>query len=141
MAEEDNRAIVRRAIEAFNKQADRSGYFDMYAADVELHRFPPGLPPGRTGLQAFYGLLWSAFPDGEITLDDLFAEGDRVAARFHMTGTHKGDFMGLAPTGRPVTIEGITILRFTNGECVERWNRIDDMGLMQQVRALAAQGG
>ena len=101
MAEEDNRAIVRRAIEAFNKRADRSGYFDMYADDVELHGFPPGLPPGIEGVKAFYGQVWSAFPDEQLTIEDLLAEGDRVVVRYQMSATHQGEFMGVAATGKP----------------------------------------
>jgi len=72
-------------------------------------------------------------PDGQTTIDDIIAEGDKVAVRATMTGTHQGDFMGIPATGKPVTISGIDVTRFHEGQSVEHWGQWDMAALMQQL--------
>ena len=133
----DNEAVLRRAIEKWN-QGDLSGYLENYDSNVVLHGFPPGLPEGVAGAKAFYDQLWAAFPSPQLTLDDVMSEGDKVACRFSMRATHSGDFMGIPSTGNAITVTGITILRYSGGKCVERWNEADMLGLMQQLGAVPA---
>jgi predicted ester cyclase len=124
---------VKRAMDAFNNPADRTGYFELYDQDVILHGFPPGLPPGIAGLKAFYGSLWKAFPDCSLELSNVVTQGDRVATMYKFKATHRDEFMGVQATGRRVEIMGMTILRFVGDKCVERWNIADMLSLMQQL--------
>ncbi len=77
--------------------------------------------------------LYSAFPDIHLTIDDMVAEGDKVAVRITMTGTHKGEFMGIPPTNKKVTIWAINIYRIAGGKIVEELGKADTLGLMQQL--------
>ncbi len=72
-------------------------------------------------------------PDLHLTLGDILAEGDRVAFRYTMEGTHQGDFVGIPPTGKPFSVEGMIIARVVDSKAVERWANLDTLGLMQQL--------
>ena len=134
---QQNLAAIERAVAAFNNPSERERYFDLYASNVVLHGFPPGLPAGSAGVKAFFNGFWQAFPDARLRGEDVVAgEGDRVAIRYTIEGTHKGPFAGVAPTGKSVTVTGQTILRFADGKCAERWNAVDMLGLLQQLGAV-----
>jgi steroid delta-isomerase-like uncharacterized protein len=130
-----NRAIVERALAQFNSPGDKSGYVELYAPDCMLHGYA-GVEPGQEGIRQFYQQLWAAFPDSTVSCEDWLEDGDRIALRFTFRGTHRGEFQGLPPTGRAVMMPGITILRFANGKCVERWSQADFLGLLQQLGAI-----
>ncbi len=83
-------------------------------------------------------LYRTAFPDLQLTIEDIIAEGQTVMARWSCRGTHKGDLSGIAPTGKQVTISGVTVARFTNGKMVEGWVNWDALGLMQQLGVVPA---
>lgn len=137
MSKQETLAWIEAAVASFNTPSERPKYFDMYADNVALHGFPPGLPAGKAGVKAFFGGFWEAFPDAILKGDDVVGgEGDRVSVRFTIEATHRGAFAGVPATGKRVAITGQTILRFANGKCVERWNLVDMMGLMQQLGAL-----
>jgi steroid delta-isomerase-like uncharacterized protein len=87
----------------------------------------------REGVSGIVQAIRTAFPDVHFTADDVFAEGDRVAARFTMRGTHRGEFMGIAPTNKPIVVTGIDIVRFENGKAVEHWHEWSGMELLQQL--------
>jgi len=76
---------------------------------------------------------FSAFPDAHYTIDDMVAEGDKVAVRCTVTGTHKGEFMGIPPTNKKVTVWGISIVRIVGGKLVEEWDSYDMLGWMRQL--------
>jgi steroid delta-isomerase-like uncharacterized protein len=135
MAIEENKARVRRAVDHFNR-GDLEAYLEVYAADAVLHDF--GIEPGVDNIRRFYQGFMAAFPDVQITTEDLIGEGDQVAERITLRGTHRGDFQGVPPTGKPITMSGITILRFQDGRCVERWTQGDFLGLLQQLGAIPA---
>ena len=78
----------------------------------------------------------AAFHGLNVTIDDIMADGDKVTARFTARGTHKGEFMGLPPTGKPITMTGIEIFRVENGKITELWGEANLMGLMQQLGIL-----
>jgi steroid delta-isomerase-like uncharacterized protein len=78
-------------------------------------------------------MFYKAFPDGQHTVDDLIAEGDKVAARLTARGTHKGEFQGIPPTGKPVSFTGMRVFRFVSGKIAEEWSNLDMFGLMQQM--------
>ncbi|MCI0441064.1 MAG: ester cyclase [Chloroflexi bacterium] len=136
MPERDNKEILQRAIETLNR-GDLEGYLRLYDSRVVLHGYQ-GVEPGIESVRQFYQGFTAAFSDLKVRLDDVLAEGDRVAARFTTTGTSTGPLMGMPPTGKQVTFGGITILRFAGGKCVERWSQSDFLGLMQQLGAVPA---
>ena len=78
-------------------------------------------------------MLRTAFPDIHATIDDILAEGDKVVTRFTMTGTFKGEYMGIAPTGKKITITGILITRWVDGKEVKAWENRDMLGFYQQL--------
>ena len=139
MSVTENKANLQRAVDSWN-DGNLEGYLQLYDASVVLHGYPPGLPSGVEGARIFYNGFWAAFPSPRLTFEDLISEGDKVAIRFTVRTTHNGDFMGIPPTGKDVEVSGMTILRFAGGRCVERWNQVDMLGLMQQLGAAASPG-
>jgi len=106
---------------------------ELYAADYVLHSGTGEDIRGLKDNKQDTSELFSAFTDIHFTIDDMVAEGDKVAVRWTMTGTHKGEFMGIAPTNKKVTGWAITIYRIAGGKFVEEWARYDTLGLMQQL--------
>jgi predicted ester cyclase len=100
------------------------------------HTNPPGLQNGREGHQGIVRLFHAAFPDGQWTVDDMVAEGDKAVARTTFRGTHTGDFFGMPPTGKRVAMQGVHIGRFIDGKIVEHWGSNDDLGMMRQLGAI-----
>ena len=127
--------LLRRSLDHFNDPGSRESYFALYDPSCTLHGYA-GVGPGIEGIKAFYRVIWSAFPDVRIRLDDVLERGDEVAARFTFTATHRGEFMGVPATGRPVEATGITILKFRDGLCVERWSEMNTLALLQQIGAI-----
>ena len=135
MSVEENKAILQRGAKAFNTPEDRSGWFDIHDRLVVAN----GLGAEQLdleGLRRFYSALWAAFPDLHITIDDMVGEGDKVAWRLTATGTQKGEFKGVPPTGVKVTFGAQYIFRFRDRKIVERWTSLDRLGLMVQLGAL-----
>ncbi len=132
----DYATIIANAVDKLNA-GDVAGYVTaLYAPDCLFHGFPDAFPPTRDGIADFFRVLISAVPDARIDAKDLVAEGDRVALRFVLTGTHRGELFGAAGTGRSLEVEGITVVRFVDGVVAERWNRLDDIGLLTQLGVL-----
>ncbi|WP_395945145.1 ester cyclase [Brevundimonas sp.] len=95
----------------------------------------PGQGAGPEGFKAFFTEMRQAFPDLKVEPKTLVSEGDQVAFAYTLTGTHKGDFQGVAPTGRAVEIRGLQIGRFEDGKMVERWGSSDELGILKQIGA------
>jgi steroid delta-isomerase-like uncharacterized protein len=139
MSTEQNKALVRQLIEEVFNRGDLSRADDLLAPDfVEREELPPGIPRGREGVKQMTAMLHSAFPDFKATIDDLVAEGDKVVIRQTWRGTHKGEFMGIPPTGRSVSFGVFDIIRIAGGKFVEHWGLMDRMSLMQQLGAIPA---
>ena len=136
---EQNKQLVRRMYEVINGR-DLSLATELLTEDVVYHDAAPGLPPGREGYLAFTQMFLDAFPDLQLTVEDLLAEGDRVAARVRGRGTHQGEFMGVAPTGRSFEASGITIIRLEDGRIAEEWEQIDILGILQQLGVIPPPG-
>jgi predicted ester cyclase len=134
MEHEANKAIVRRLYEqAFNHTGDLLVIEEFVATDFIDHAALPGLPPGREGFRQAV-LAWRhAFPDIALTVDTLVAEGDTVAIAWTGRGTHRGELMGIPPTGIGGQVIGISFNRIADGRVAERWGNSDDLGLMQQL--------
>lgn len=135
MSMEDNKASIRRAIEAWNRQD--WGYLTLYDPSVVHHGLAPE-PLDFAGQKATYEAMWEAFPNSQIRIDDLIAEGDKLSCRFTLSAQHEGEFMGVPATGKSITLSGQTIFRFAGGRVVERWTNTDTMGLMVQLGAIPA---
>ncbi|HYY87259.1 MAG TPA: ester cyclase [Chloroflexota bacterium] len=142
MSPTENKALARRLYEEFS--AGNLTKLDQFLApNVVNHNPAPGEKPGIEGARQILGMFRAAFPDMRFTVEDQLAEGDKVATRLTVRGTHKGEAWGTPPTGKQVTVTLIDILRITNGKVTERWGNQDDLGLMQQIGAIpaAAQAG
>jgi steroid delta-isomerase-like uncharacterized protein len=132
---EQNKSIVRAIYEVIST-GDFSKVDQLIASDAVDHEAPPGAPPGPTVLKEFVTTFRAAFPDLKISAEDMIADGDKVASRAIMRGTHKGEFMGVPATGKKFEIAGIDIIRFAGGKVVEHWGITDTLGLMQQLGAM-----
>jgi len=129
------RETVGQLADTFNNPQNReSSYFDFYDDSLIIHGFPPNLPTNKEGFKQFINLLWKAFPDIKIMFDDIIIEGNKVACRYNLTGTHKGEFMEIQPTDKQFRVNGMTVFSFRDTKCIERWNLVDMMSLMEQLR-------
>lgn len=131
---EENREIQRR----MNDEVWGEGNLDLideFVADdyVEHNTASPEDIRGPDGYRANVEMVRAAFPDMEVIAEDLVAEGDRVAYRYTIIGTHQGALMGIEPTGKEVEIAGMGIARIEDGTLVESWSNVDVFGMMQQL--------
>ena len=85
-------------------------------------------------------MYFTAFPDLQITLEDMIAEGDKVVSRFMGRGTHQGEFMGIAPTGKRVEATAISIMGLEGGKLAEEWEQVDMISMLQQLGAIPTPG-
>ena len=136
MSIEQNKEIASRLHEEVVNQKNLSALEDYVATEVVWHNPPPGLAPGMEGYKQFFPMVYAAFPDWHSAIEDVIAEGDKVVHRFSGRGTHEGEWMGIAPTGKQVTVAGIIIYRVVGNKIVEEWIQYDIMGLMQQLGAV-----
>jgi len=132
---EENKEIIRRYQEIYNRN-DLDALGEVVSENLLTPRIMPGIPTGMEGAKAAHRIMLAGFPDYQTTIDDLFAEGDKVAARITMSGTNTGSFIGSSPTGRRVSFTGIYIARIENGKIVEHWGEEDGISLLQQLGVL-----
>jgi predicted ester cyclase len=105
------------------------------------HQQMPGMPPGPAGLKAFIMAWHGAFPDLQMTVNDMAADSDKVWIYSTMSGTMKGPLMGMKPTGKAFRIDGFDLVRIENGKAVEHWGMTDMGGMMQQLGLNMASAG
>ena len=131
---EANKALVRRVLEeGFTKH--NAAIFDELLPDCIFHS--PGVGELRGyAYRQFLGAVLAAFPDGRWTIEDQVAEGDKVVTRWTFNGIHRGNLMGIAPSGRLVTTSGVMIDRIVRGKIAEEWEESDTLGMMQQLGAV-----
>jgi steroid delta-isomerase-like uncharacterized protein len=130
-----NKEIVRRFSDELWGRGDFAVADEVLSPDLIEHNPLPGQGPGRDGHKQVVALFRSAFPDLHVLTEDLIEEGDRVALRWKAEGTHRGDLMGLPPTGKRVVLSGIEILRIARGRIVERWAEDNGQLVLAQLRA------
>jgi steroid delta-isomerase-like uncharacterized protein len=135
-----NKAVVHRLIDGFWNAGQADDFDEVFAPDYVDHNPAPGQSPDREGFRQFAGALRTALPDMHSSVDDLVAEGDRVAWRYSLQATHTGPLLGIPATGKPITMTGISIDRFAGGQIVERWSELDTLGLLSQVGAVSVPG-
>ena len=135
MSVSEAKATVRHMFQIANEK-DPDAYVEVLHEDFVNHSAPPDIPDDREGYRQIYGMYVNAFPDFEITVEDVVAEGDRVMTRWTARGTHKGQLMDIPPTGKSVEMEGITFNRVADGKVVEQRENADMMSLLQQIGAV-----
>lgn len=128
---EQNKNVVRRYTEEVNKK--NFAVVNEVLSPSFVQHSVVATSPGREGITQLYGDLKAAFPDFVFTLDELIAEGDRVATRMTCRYTHKGEYLGVPPTGKAVQLLKMDVFRFVNGKCFEHWDSADRLGLLQQL--------
>lgn len=116
-----NKAVVRRLFEEVFAAGDTAAVRDLVASDIIDHDPMPGQPAGVEGIEYVASTLHTAQPDLRFTVDDLVAEGDRVAIRWTLRGTSTGPMFGQPPSGRPVEQSAVVIFRIADGRITERW--------------------
>jgi steroid delta-isomerase-like uncharacterized protein len=134
---EPNKAIVRRLFEELWNKGNLSLADELFAPNYEHHDASTldfGRGPESEKKRAT--LYRTAFPDIQLTMEEVIAEGEIVMTRWSCRGTHKGDLSGIAPTGKRINISGVTIARLANGKMAESWVNWDALGLMQQLGVL-----
>ena len=132
MPAKENVESVNRAIARFNAK-DLEGYLEMFDKAVVFHGLSRKLKPGVGGLRDYYSVLRQGFPDMRLASEDLIAEGEKVANRYTFYGTHKGAYMGIAPTSKLIISAGMVIHLFRAGKCVETWQSTDALGFLTQL--------
>jgi len=111
---------------------------ELCTEDVVDHEAPPEWPTGIDGVRQTMQMFRTAFPDLEATVEEAIQEGELVAARVHMTGTHEGEFQGIPPSHNNIDIETIDIIRLEGEKCAEHWGVSDNLLMMQQIGAVPA---
>lgn len=129
MSSEDNKACIRQCIEAFNKR-DIEGFFDAFTATCLFYEPPVEVPATLAEEKQRIPHTFAVFPDLQIVLEDLIAEGEKVVVRYTYQGTD-------AQTGKKVVWTGISFLYFADGKVIEDWAITDEFGLLQQVGAIS----
>jgi predicted ester cyclase len=129
----DHAATMRRAYELISA-GDLEGFGALVADDMVEHEATPGLEPTKDGVLQFFTMYRAGFPDLKMEPEQVFVNGDTVAVYYRATGTHSGEFMGIAPTGKRFDVHGADIVRFGNdGLAHEHWGVFDAFGMMQQL--------
>ncbi|MFI5694857.1 ester cyclase [Kribbella sp. NPDC051586] len=130
---ESNKTVVKDFIDGLFTKGDL-GAVDTHLAEDFINHDPPfGVTPDREGMRDAGRMMRAAFPDWRSDLHELIAEGDLVVERFTAGGTQRGEVMGVPPDGKTVSLPGINIWRLRDGLIVERWGRLDDLGLARQL--------
>jgi len=138
---ESNKAVVRRLFEEVWNKGQLQVADELFGPSYTHHdASTPDVGRGPESEKKRATLYRNAFKDFRLTLEELFAEGETVIARRSCRGTHKGELNGIAPTGKQIAINGISIARFAGGKMVEGWVNWDALGLMQQLGVVAESG-
>jgi steroid delta-isomerase-like uncharacterized protein len=139
--EEENKATARRFYEELFNQGDLDAAEEIVTPDFVLH--DPNIPEeprGPEGLKQFVSMYRNVFPDLNFTIEEQIGEGEKVGTRWVAQGTHRGELMGIAPTGNRVTVRAFTLQRFSGGKIAEDWAHYDALGMMRQIGAIPEPG-
>jgi steroid delta-isomerase-like uncharacterized protein len=137
---EKNKDVVRHLLEEVINRGNEELADELIANDFVDNNPLPGLPPTKEGFKQSFVIFRSACPDLKYAINDMIAEGDKVAVRWTAKGTHRGELLGMPPTGKGVAVTGIDIFRIANDQIVELWLSWDQMGMLQQLGAIPAPG-
>lgn len=135
---EKNKDLARRYLDEVYNKGNVAFIDEVVASNYVVHdpNSPEGMSGGVEGAKRFVEMYRSTFPDIQITVEDLVAEGDKVVTRWTARGTHQGELMGIPPSSNRVEVTGISIDRIEGGKFVESWSNYDVLGMMQQIGAI-----
>ena len=132
----DHAAAMKRLYDLINA-GDIDGFGELLAEDFVEHEEMPGLEPSKEGVKQLFHMYRAAFPDLRMEAQDVLVSGDKAVARVRATGTHQGEFLGMAATGKSVDVQLIDITRFDDdGLAHEHWGVFDALAMMQQLGAI-----
>jgi steroid delta-isomerase-like uncharacterized protein len=137
----ENKSLARRSLDELWTKGNLAAVDQLYSDNCIFHDL--GSPEdirGREGLKQFARSYRAAVPDLQCTVEDAIAEGDKVAVRWVSRGAHRGDFMGIAPTGKQVTFRGIQMYRISKGRIEEEWAGFNTVGALQEIGAIPRLG-
>jgi steroid delta-isomerase-like uncharacterized protein len=138
MSPDEHKAIIRAHVEVLFNQHEVDRTDEFFTPDYLDHAPLPGQAPGLAGAQQKWAMYLTGVPDLRATIEDLVAEGDKVAVAWTVQGTHRGELLGIPPTGKHVRFSGISIYRLAAGKIAEQWERWDRLPLLQQLGVLPA---
>ena len=138
MSTEENKAVVRRFFEELLGTDNYAVADELLSPDFRFYFVGSPVAMDLESYKEFLVARRAAFPDRSFVVEDMIAEGDKVSARFTMRGTHNGELRGIAPSGREVTMTGIDMIRLAEGKMVEDRVEVDQLGMMQQLGAVAS---
>jgi len=140
MSTEHNKALALRFAEEVINQHNLAAVDTLFASTYVNHFSPPGAPQGPDGEKQLNAMFFSAFPNCHLTVEDMIAEGDKVVSRWTYQGTHTGEFMGIAPTGKSFTIQGMSVFCLAENKIVDNWTSLDMLALLQQLGVIPSMG-
>ncbi len=140
MSIEENKSLARRYVEQVLNEGNLDALNDLISPHYKRYLSPTATPLTPELQKQRLAGLRAAFPDVHLTIEDMIAEGDRVMVRMTLRGTHRGTFQGIAPTGKPVTVFALDVVRIENGQMVEHWGGPDLLNLLQQLGAIISPG-
>ena len=140
MSAEENKAVVRRFVEEVQSHHKLELVDQLFDPSYNDHASFQGSVPGIEGFKQLFGMMLGAFPDLHAIIHDQIAEGDIVVTRKTFEGTHKGDYMGVPPTGKQFELGVIDIFRVVDGRLVEHWMQADSLGMMRQLGLIPSPG-
>jgi steroid delta-isomerase-like uncharacterized protein len=135
---EERKAVVRRFLSEAFERGNLGAVDELIADNFVDHTPPPKVPDNKAGLKQTVRMFRSAFPDIRLTIEDMIEEGNKVAVRLVTHGTHKGELMGIAPTGRTISVNEEHFMRFADGKIAEHWGVEDNLAMMQQLGVVHA---
>ena len=137
MSAKENKAIVQRFWGVWEEENFVDLIDELLAPDYVNHSpGMPGQPTGPEGVKAVVSMFRSGMPDLRVTIEDMIAEGDKVAVRYTIEGTHEGELFGVPPTGQRLSIKSISVERVSDGKIIEHWRVTDSLDMMQQLGAI-----
>ncbi|HTF28997.1 MAG TPA: ester cyclase [Flavitalea sp.] len=139
---EKNKSLVTRAVKEIWNEGNYNNLEEFISADFVAYSSSPGEEDvhGYEGAKYYFTQLRNAFPDLHFTITDQIAEGDKVVTHWTASGTHKGEFKGIPPTGKKFAVTSIDIERIVDGKVTECWANMDELGLLQQLGVIPASG-
>ncbi len=140
MSEQENKALNERFFAQVFNAHNVDAIDELLSDDFVEHQEFPGFGHDRAEAKRFFAYMTQAFPDLHAEIHEMVASGDRVAIRSTFTGTHEGEFLGVPPTGKSVSVDGIDIVRVVDGRATDHWGIFDAMGMMQQLGVMPAPG-
>ncbi len=138
MSSEENKALIRRLVEEVYNGNNLDLLDELVAQDFVNHSALPEHQHGIEGFRHVNRWVRAAFSDAHYAIDDMIAEGEMVACRLTLSGTHDGEFRGFPPTGRRFSVDHVHWHRLADGKLVERWAVRDDLGAAQQLGLLSS---